>query len=188
MDFLRISKNRLNALAELLETVKTQAKEKNISDAEVLGMKLADDMFPLSLQISLSIKIAIETIELFTKKSWINVSSNKNSQEAMEAVSKIIWVNISDLKTLGENISAIKKAISYIEQAKDDDFKYLETAELYPFWAPWLKMVGLDFYYNWALPNFMFHLITAYNILRNHWFNIWKKDFIGSEMPLIPAN
>jgi len=42
---------------------------KNISDAEVLGMKLADDMFPLSLQISLSIKIAIETIELFTKKS-----------------------------------------------------------------------------------------------------------------------
>jgi domain of unknown function (DUF1993) len=69
MDFLRISKNRLNALAELLETVKTQAKEKNISDTEVLGMKLADDMFPLSLQISLSIKIAIETIELFTKKS-----------------------------------------------------------------------------------------------------------------------
>jgi hypothetical protein len=40
------------------------------------------------------------------------------------------------LKTLDENISAIKNAISYIEQAKDDDFKYLETAELYPFWAP----------------------------------------------------
>ena len=188
MDFLKISKNRLGALLELLETVKIQAKEKNISDAEVLGMRLHEDMFPLSSQIALSIKISIETIEIFTNKFWIDVANSKNPQEANDAVSKLIWVNISDLKTLDENISAIKKAIYYIEQVKDEDFKYLETAEFYPFWVPWLKMVGLDFYYKWALPNFMFHIVTAYDILRNHWFNIWKKDFIGSEIPLIPAN
>ena len=38
---------------------------------------------------------------------------------------------------------------------------------------------GLDFLLNSNMPNFYFHMTTAYNILRTNGVEIGKRDFMG---------
>ena len=45
--------SRMNALISLLEKVEIQAKEKNISDADILALRLAPDMLPFARQIQI---------------------------------------------------------------------------------------------------------------------------------------
>jgi hypothetical protein len=39
--------------------------------------------------------------------------------------------------------------------------------------------------FGYALPNFFFHVVTAYDILRHHGFDIGKTDYMGKEVPFI---
>jgi hypothetical protein len=41
------------------------------------------------------------------------------------------------------------------------------------------SFTGDAYLYNYALPNFYFHLTTAYNILRHNGLDIGKADFTG---------
>ena len=43
-----------------------------------------------------------------------------------------------------------------------------------------VEFKGLAFLQNWALPNFFFHYVTAYNLLRHNGVDIGKRDFLGS--------
>ena len=42
-----------------------------------------------------------------------------------------------------------------------------------------LNFKGQDYALNFALPNFYFHVTTAYAILRHNGLDIGKKDFLG---------
>jgi uncharacterized protein len=41
-----------------------------------------------------------------------------------------------------------------------------------------LNFSGLEFLAHWALPNFFFHMTTAYDILRHSGVPIGKRDFL----------
>jgi hypothetical protein len=41
-------------------------------------------------------------------------------------------------------------------------------------------MKGLPFVQNWVLPNFYFHAVTAYNILRHNGVDLGKQDYLGT--------
>ena len=47
-------------------------------------------------------------------------------------------------------------------------------------------MIGESYVLTYGLPNFFFHVITAYNILRNAGFEIGKVDFMAGEAVMIP--
>jgi hypothetical protein len=40
-------------------------------------------------------------------------------------------------------------------------------------------MKGADYLLHFSMPNFYFHVITAYDILRNNGLEIGKSDFMG---------
>ena len=42
-----------------------------------------------------------------------------------------------------------------------------------------VEFKGLEFLQVWALPNFFFHHVTAYNLLRHNGVEIGKRDFLG---------
>jgi len=42
-----------------------------------------------------------------------------------------------------------------------------------------MKFTGADYAATYALPNFYFHLATAYNILRHNGLEIGKADYMG---------
>jgi hypothetical protein len=43
-----------------------------------------------------------------------------------------------------------------------------------------MSFKGMPYLLNFALPNFYFHLTTAYAILRHNGIELGKRDFIGS--------
>jgi len=43
-----------------------------------------------------------------------------------------------------------------------------------------LHFTGLHYLQQFALPNFFFHVVTAYDILRNQGVPLGKRDFLGS--------
>ena len=42
-----------------------------------------------------------------------------------------------------------------------------------------VEFKGLAFLQYWAIPNFFFHHVTAYNLLRHNGVDIGKRDFLG---------
>jgi hypothetical protein len=46
-------------------------------------------------------------------------------------------------------------------------------------------MVGADYILGYGLPNFFFHVVTAYDILRHHGFEIGKSNYMGQSLPLV---
>jgi len=42
-----------------------------------------------------------------------------------------------------------------------------------------LDMKGLAFLRSWALPNFYFHVVTTYALLRHNGLEIGKRDFLA---------
>ena len=50
-----------------------------------------------------------------------------------------------------------------------------------------LKLPGADYLLHFALPNFYFHLTTAYDILRSAGVEIGKRDFLGAVPGVSPA-
>ena len=42
-----------------------------------------------------------------------------------------------------------------------------------------MKFTGASYLANFVLPNFFFHVTTAYNILRHNGVVIGKRDFLG---------
>jgi uncharacterized protein len=46
-----------------------------------------------------------------------------------------------------------------------------------------VQMTGADYLHHFVLPNFFFHLTTAYAILRHCGVEIGKRDFLG-KMPM----
>ena len=43
-----------------------------------------------------------------------------------------------------------------------------------------MSMTGPDYVTGWMLPNFYFHVTTAYAILRHNGLDIGKRDFLGN--------
>jgi hypothetical protein len=43
-----------------------------------------------------------------------------------------------------------------------------------------VKFKGMQYLLGQALPNFYFHVTTAYNILRHNGVEVGKKDYIGT--------
>ena len=82
--------------------------------------------------------------------------------------------------TLAEAHERVKKAIDFISSIKPEA---LEGAEKRPvelkFGSESVKFTGLDYISKFVMPNFYFHVTTAYNILRHNGVAIGKGDFTG---------
>ena len=68
-------------------------------------------------------------------------------------------------------MARICRAISRIAERPAD--------KVAPAWLQGKWMRGEDYLVETAIPNFYFHVTTAYNILRHNGVEIGKTDFIG---------
>ena len=44
-----------------------------------------------------------------------------------------------------------------------------------------MTLKGADYLFHFSMPNFYFHMTTAYDILRHNGLQIGKRDFIGNQ-------
>ena len=83
-------------------------------------------------------------------------------------------------KTIAELRARIKSCLAFLETVKESDVAGAEERKVSPKWlqGKWVK--GEHFLLQMSLPNFYFHVTTAYDILRHNGVDVGKMDFIGS--------
>lgn len=149
----------LSALKNFLQKINT---EKSVSDAEILELKLIDDMFDLGTQIRFSIDKTVALAEIFTEKN--SPKSNKKHEN------------------LNNYIDEIREIIEFLKNLREDDFANSnEKIFSHPIFFPTQKLVWADIM-PFFLGNMYFHITTTYNILRHFGYNLGKKDFLGEEI------
>jgi uncharacterized protein len=149
----------LGNLEHVLQRGAAHAKAKNVSDEVLLQTRLTFDMFPLIKQI----QIATDTA--------------KNSAARLAGVEA---PKFDDDETTLEQVHArLARAIDYLKTLKPEQIDGSEAR------AVELKMrsgsqhfTGQDYLFEFAIPNLMFHCVTAYDILRTAGADIGKKDFL----------
>lgn len=155
---------RLEAIYVLIDTAHKEAIEKGISEWEMLDLRLVPDMFPLVKQVQI-------------------VCDN-----AKTACCKLSWKNtppyIDEESTIWELLVRIRKTIDFLETFVESDFEDAEKRKIEISNFENMHFTAEGYLKNYAIPNFMFHDVTIYNILRADGFDIWKRDFLHS-LPLI---
>ena len=150
----------LTVLASLLEKGAAHAAANGIDPAELINARLAPDMYPLSGQVqraSDASKFAVQRLS--------QVESPKFADE--EATFEQLQKRIADTIAYLQSVSADKL------DGADSRKVTLSFGEFKP------EFQGDAYLLTFALPNFYFHITTAYGILRHAGVPIGKLDFLG---------
>lgn len=151
----------LNNLSAFLTKAEAQAKAKGENPEALVNARLAPDMFPLSKQVQIA------------------------TDHAKGCVARLAGHQIEAIEdtetTLAELQARIKKVIGIVESYKPEQINGSEAREIsVKIPNAELKFSGLDYVNQWAMPNFYFHVTTAYAILRANGVELGKRDFLIS--------
>jgi hypothetical protein len=84
-------------------------------------------------------------------------------------------------KTFADVHQRLAKAIDYLSGFKPKDFAGAEERPIELKLGPTtVNFTGATYLSGFVLPNFFFHVTTAYNILRHNGVVIGKRDFLGA--------
>ncbi len=158
----------LGALGGVLDAADAHDKAAGSDPADLTGGKLAEDMFPFSAQIALTIL---------------------HSAGAVAKLSGGEYPQATGLETIAGCKAAVQAAIASLEAVKPADLDGGED-RVVTLQSPHgtLTFTGRDYLFTFSLPNFYFHATTAYAILRHKGVAIGKRDFLGAvKMTLTPA-
>ncbi len=104
---------------------------------------------------------------------------------AKGAVARLAGVDIpvheDNEKTLADLKARIAKAIAFIQTTTPGQIDGTEDKEIViKRGDKETRYQGMQFLLGQALPNFYFHVATAYNILRHNGIEIGKRDYLGN--------
>jgi len=151
----------LKNLAAILDKAAGQAAERKIDPAVLLNDRLAPDMFPLVRQVQIA------------------------SDHAKGAPARLAGIDVpkfedveKDFDDLQQRLARVTEFIKSISPAQIDGSEEREIT--LPIGGQSMAFMGQAYLLHFALPNFYFHLTTAYAILRHNGIVIGKRDFIGA--------
>ena len=87
-------------------------------------------------------------------------------------------------KTIPEIRARLRSIIEYLATFKRNDFEGAEERPCGHVWMQGKKLRGGDYLDHVVLPNFHFHLTTAYAILRHNGIPLGKDDYLG-DLPFL---
>ena len=150
----------LNVLATLLDRGEGFAADKGIDPNSLVQARLAPDMLPFSGQIQRASDSAKFAVVRLTGREAPRFEDNE--------------------ATFPELGSRIANTIAYLQSVDAAAFEGSETKPIEFKAGPTeLKFVGTSYLLGFAIPNFFFHVTTAYDILRHKGVPIGKGDFLG---------
>jgi hypothetical protein len=83
-------------------------------------------------------------------------------------------------KTLPELKARLRKAIDFLQTLTPAQIDGSENKTIsLTAGGNSFTFKGVDYLQSWVLPNFFFHVTTAYNLLRHGGVEIGKMDFLG---------
>lgn len=148
------------SLSALLDKAEADAARRGYDVSVLLTSRLAPDMFPLSRQIQSASDVAKASVGRLT---GVEIPSFPDTET-----------------TLPELRERIRKTVEFVQSVPAERFDGADTREVtVNARGHVLKFTGADYVVTWALPNFYFHITTAYAILRHNGVDIGKRDYLG---------
>jgi hypothetical protein len=151
----------LNVLSTLLDKAEAYAKAKSIDPTVLLNTRLFPDMFA------------------FTRQVQIACDQAKNGSARLAGIDPPRHED--NEKTIAELRARIAKTLAFVKSVDATKIDQSGDREITFPLGPTNKghMKGADYLHHFVLPNFYFHLTTAYDILRHCGVELHKRDFIG---------
>lgn len=88
-------------------------------------------------------------------------------------------------KTIAELRQRVRAVVEYLNSFQREDFAGAEDRKCAHSWMGGKSLSGAGYLFHFALPNFHFHLTTAYDILRHNGVDVGKMDYIV-DLPFLP--
>jgi hypothetical protein len=151
----------LNALSGVLDKAAAYAAAKKVDPAVLLGWRLAPDMFALARQVQVACDQAKNGAARLAGAEPPKFEDNEKTIDELKAR---IAKTVAFLKTLD------RKAL---DAAADKDI-------VFPLGPGKAQMKGSDYLNHFVLPNFYFHLTSAYACVRSCGGDVGKRDFLGA--------
>jgi hypothetical protein len=157
-----VYKQMLGSLRDILQKAEAHAAAKNIDANALLQARLYPDMFPLLRQVQAACDFARSAAARLANKDIPKVDDKQQS--------------FADLQAL------IANTLAFLDTATAEQIDGQEEREVItrPGTPHERKFTCQSYLLSYALPQFFFHVTTAYAILRHNGVEIGKKDYMGA--------
>jgi len=155
-----VFQRQLRALGNVLDKGTAFAAGKKMQDAVVLQLRLYPDMLPFVRQIQIAADFAKNTTALLAGVEPAKFEDNEAS--------------LADCK------ARIDKTLAYIADFRREQIDGSDSRDITrTIGGNPMTFKGEIYLAHFAMPNFYFHVTTAYAILRGIGVEVGKRDFIG---------
>jgi len=157
-----VFKQMLTALQAILVQTAEHAAAKAIEPDALLQARLFPDMFPLIKQVQIA---ADFSRGIAARLAGIEVPALESNQ-----------------KTFGDLDALLTQTMTFLDGVTPGQFEGKEGIEivLRPGTPKEKKLSGQAYLASYGLPQFFFHVSTAYAILRHNGMAIGKRDYMGT--------
>lgn len=157
-----VFKQMLNALKAILVLTEAHATSKSIDPDALLHARLFPDMFPLIKQVQIA---ADFSRGIAARLAGVEVPTLDGNQ-----------------KTFADLDALITQTLAFLDSVNVSQFEDKESSEivLRPGTPKEKTLSGQSYLANYGLPQFFFHISTAYAILRHNGVPIGKRDYMGT--------
>ena len=150
----------LRNLDAILGKAQAHAAAKKIDPAVLMSARLFPDMLPFVKQVQIA------------------------TDHAKGAVARLAGVEVPRFEDTEQNFDELRarlaKTIAFVESFSAEQIDGSEDREItLRAGGKDLVFKGMPYLIGYAIPNFYFHLVTAYNILRHNGVEIGKGDYLG---------
>ncbi len=150
----------LNNLSGVLDKAAAHAAANKTDASGLLALRLHPTMYNLAEQVRAACNFPLRSCVRLGGAAMPQFDGKDDSFEALK--------------------QRIAFTLKFVESVPASAFAGSENKEIvFPTGDTQRKMSGQDYLFNFALPNFYFHLTAAYSILRQHGVPLEKEDYMG---------
>ncbi len=154
-------KQMLGALSELLTKAEAHATARQIEPAALLQARLFPDMFALVRQVQIACDFASGVCARLAGAEVPSYEANEQSFAELRARIATTLVFIESLAPAAFDDAAAREIVTRPGTPKERRFD------------------GQAYLLHYGLPQFFFHMTTAYALLRHNGVEVGKKDYMG---------
>ena len=151
----------LDALNAVLAKAETHAAERKIDEAVFLQARLYPDMLPMVKQVQIAADFAKGAVARLAGEAVPSYPDDEASFAALRA-------------RIARTLDFLRSVPSASIDGSEERTVELKNP------SRTMTFRGEDYLLSFVLPNFYFHLATAYGLLRHGGLDIGKRDFMGA--------
>lgn len=153
----------LQVITNILSKAKEHAAAHNIPIDELVEWRLVDDMRPLTFQVQY---MCITAINFLRYAAHIDIPAVEDSEKTFADLEARIASTVELLKVVDRaSVDGKEDTIAALPETKYGEF------------------TGIEYLFGNNIPNFYFHLVTAYDILRAKGIDVGKRDYLRPHIP-----